>query len=47
MSLYFDNKSIERLVKRHGIDLTIEKPVRTAYNPVTGKTQRPLHPLSQ
>ena len=38
MSLYFDNKSTERLVKRHGINLTIEKPTRSAYNPITGKT---------
>ena len=38
MSLYFDNKSTERLVKRHGTDLTIEKPSRSAYNPTTGKT---------
>jgi hypothetical protein len=38
MALYFDNKSTERLVKRHGTNLTIEKPVRASYNPVTGKT---------
>ena len=39
MSLYFDNKSTERLVKRHGINLTVEKPTRSAYNPITGKTE--------
>jgi hypothetical protein len=44
MSLYFDNKSTERLVKRHGINLTIEKPTRSAYDPVTGKTSTTATP---
>lgn len=44
MSLYFDNKSTERLVKRHGINLTIEKPTRSAYNPITGKTETTTTP---
>lgn len=44
MSLYFDNKSTERLIKRHGINLTIEKPTRSAYDPITGKTETTTTP---
>ena len=44
MSLYFNNKSTERLVKRHGINLTIEKPTRSAYDPITGKTETTTTP---
>jgi len=44
MSLYFNNKSTERLVKRHGTNLTIEKPTRSAYDPITGKTETTTTP---
>ena len=36
MALFFSNKSVELMIKRHGTPLTIERPVRGQYDTKTG-----------
>jgi hypothetical protein len=37
MALFFSNKNVEKVIKRHGTDLTIEQPSRNIYDVITGK----------